>query len=86
MAGSPAFKVYDANKVYQGAVKEPRAAASLAMFYGDGATVRYLHGKTLWTYYPDNMEFESYDSIAQRITDAVKALQRTAFASQYGKV
>lgn len=45
MAGAPEWKVYDASGNYQAACKEPEAAAALASFYGDDATIRAGHAK-----------------------------------------
>ncbi len=49
MAGAPEWKVYDADGVYMAACKELCGAATLATYYGAGATIRYQHGRPLWT-------------------------------------
>lgn len=63
MAQAPAFKVYDANGVYQAACKEPEAAASLMGLYGPGSTVRYGHSvrSIVWREGVEH-DGEAYDS------------------------
>ena len=68
MAGAPVFKVYDAQKKYQAAVKEVEAAALLMNLYGDGATIRYGHGKVVWTEGAEEQPAgESYDFVGDTI-------------------
>jgi len=62
MAPSPQWKIYDADKNYRGCTKEPEAAAVLAQFYGEGATVRYGHTRVVWTEGED--EYDSWDEAA----------------------
>ncbi len=67
MAKSPQWKVYDSDGVYQGAVKEPVAAAALVSLYGDGAEVRDGHSKSrvVWTEgWEDIPAGESYDRVS----------------------
>ena len=64
MAGAPRFKVYDNDGNYQGAVKEPEAAATLVSFYGDGATIRDGHKLIVWLEGVDGRAAESYDEVA----------------------
>lgn len=72
MAGSPVWKVYHENK-YMAAAKEVEAAAALCAFYGEGATIRYAHGLTVWAegheYQPAS---ESYDFVASTARDRLK--------------
>lgn len=62
MAASPQWKVYDSEKIYRGCTKEPEAAAVLAEFYGEGATVRYGHSRVVWTAGTDKSD--SWDDVA----------------------
>lgn len=62
MAGSPKLKIYTASGRYVASLKEYEAAAALASFYGNGATVRYGHGGlVLWTEGTDGEGAESFD-------------------------
>lgn len=68
MAGSPKWKVYDSEGKYQAACKEIEAAAALMGLYGDGASIRFDHGKwaTVWTEGAENQSaYESYDFVAE---------------------
>lgn len=68
MAQSPKWKVFDGSGVYQAACKEIEAAAALMGFYGDGATIRFDHGKwaTIWTEGEETQPaFESFDFVAE---------------------
>lgn len=69
MAAAPEFKVYDAAGKYQAACKEIEAAAALVAFYGEGATIRHRHHMIAWTEGQDGNAAESYDSVAQFVTD-----------------
>lgn len=62
MAASPKYKVYDKSGTYQGSAKEVEAAAAMAAFYGDGATVRSGHRSIVWTH--GEIDDPSYDDIA----------------------
>lgn len=64
MGATPQWKVYDARGVYQAACKEIEAAAALVGFYGDGATIRHGHGKTVWIEGVDGSAYESYDKVS----------------------
>lgn len=71
MAASPRFKIYSAAGEYQAACHEPEAAAVLASFYGEGATVRDGHREkdTVWQEGRDGLAGESFDHVAQVILD-----------------
>ena len=72
MAHSPEYKVYDREGTYQAACKEIEAAAALMGFYGDGATIRRGHAKSL-TVWREGHEvqkaMESYDLVADVAAD-----------------
>ena len=66
MAGSPKFKLYSANKEYMGCMKYAEDAAAMVSCLGEGATVKYDHGKVLWTEGGETLSaFESYDRVAE---------------------
>lgn len=68
MAQSPQWKVFDGCGKYQAACKEVKAAAALMGFYGDGATIRFDHGKwaTVWTEGCEAQDAnESFDFVAK---------------------
>jgi hypothetical protein len=67
MAGSPAFKVYDAQGVYQAATKRPEEAGAVVSLLGRGSTIRYQHGKTVWEEGKDGWAGESYDQVAELV-------------------
>ena len=69
MAASPDWKVYCKNGVYQAACKEIEAAAALASFYGDGATIRYQHTQVVWIEGKDGKAGDSYDAVAQKVSE-----------------
>lgn len=66
MAGSPKWKVYDADGEYRAACKYLEEAACLVDFLGDGSTIRAGHDKrwTVWTEGKDGKAGESYDVVA----------------------
>ena len=66
MAGSPELKIYTADGRYVAALKEYEAAAAVVTFYGEGATVRLGHSKslTVWTEGVDGVAAVSYDEAA----------------------
>lgn len=67
MAASPQFKIYDNDRIYQAACKEPEAAAALVSFYGMGATIRWEHTSiVLWAEGADGYASESYDAVADK--------------------
>ena len=70
MAQSPAFKVYSSTGEYLASCKYPEDAAALIAALGDGTTIRYKHGATVWT--EGNEEFpasESYDFVAEKVLE-----------------
>jgi hypothetical protein len=84
--GSPAFKVYDVTGTYQAACKEPEAAAALMAFYGGlgpGATIRYQHGRVLWTEGVDGHAAESYDTVAATVYTRLRVFQAESYARAY---
>ncbi len=72
MAASPRFKVYDSHGTYQGAVKEPEAAAALVSFYGDGATIRDGHTHIVWLEGTDGHAGDSYDVVVTWIASVCR--------------
>ena len=68
MAASPAWKVYDADGNYQGAVKEPEAAGALVAFYGERASIRCGHARrdSVWIEGTSGQAAESYDAVAEK--------------------
>jgi len=68
MAGSPKWKVYDAEGVYQAACKEGEAAAALVAFYGEGASIRRRHGPVVWREGSESQPAaESYDFVVETL-------------------
>lgn len=68
MTQAPQWKVFDAYGKYQAACKEVEAAAALMGFYGEGATIRFDHGKwaTVWTEGRESQDAgESFDHVAE---------------------
>ena len=68
MAGSPKWKVYDADGTYQAACKDIVAAAALVgSFYCEGSTIRLGHPKkrTVWTEGVDGFASDSYDIVCE---------------------
>lgn len=76
MAGTPRYKVYDADGTYIAATKEvEHAAMLLAGLNSSGATIRDGHRRAdvLWTDGVDGVAGDSFDEVAilagQRLTD-----------------
>jgi hypothetical protein len=66
MARSPDWKVYDAEKNYQAACKEPTTAAAVVSLLGIGATIRYGHNQVVWKEGDELiLAGESYDIVAE---------------------
>lgn len=67
MAAAPGLKVYGADGVYQGAVKDAVLAAVLVDFLGDGASVRLGHSKrsTLYVQGTDGKAGDSWDAAVE---------------------
>lgn len=85
MAAAPQWKVYDSHGTYQAATKEIEAAAALMGFYGDGSTIRYGHGWTLWTEGGEGVSaMESYDLVASVTHERLKVLQAQSYAKSRG--
>lgn len=64
MAASPKYKVY-ADGEYVASVKYAEDAAAIVAFRGEGTTIRYSHGATLWTEGKESFSAaESYDRTA----------------------
>lgn len=86
MAGSPKWKVYDANGKYQAACKEIEAAAVLASWYEHGATIRFGHPKkcTVWTEGPDGIATDNYDAVINIVCVRYREIQEAAFRKIYG--
>jgi len=78
MAGSPKYKVFNADGVYQAACKEPEAAVVIADWYGTGATIRWDHAFTLWTVGTDKSD--SYDAAVAVMNERLHARHVRAYA------
>ena len=65
MATAPKWKVYDSSGAYQAACKEIEAAAILATWYGDGATIRSGHAQIVWVEGQDGEASDSFDHTAR---------------------
>lgn len=64
MAASPEWKVYDAEGKYVASVVSTTLAAVLVVHLGGGATIRYLHGRPVWTEGKESISAgESYDEV-----------------------
>lgn len=87
MAGSPQFKVYDANGEYIGCVKYAEDAAVLVGICGrgDGAKVKWQHTKTVWTQGEDGDAAESYDAAAETINGRLAQYQRDSYVRNTGR-
>ena len=77
MAGSPNWKVYDADGKYQAACKQSMAAAFLMNLYGDGATIRWGHKKRdiAWTEGADGIGSDSYDTVIDACERKIKEIR-----------
>lgn len=65
MAGSPQLKVYSPSGEYVASCKHAEDAAALVSLYGDGATIRVGHRRTVWTEGAElQSAAESYDYVA----------------------
>ena len=66
---TPQIKVFDANGQYQASCHDYAAAAVLASFYGDGATVRLGHSKkdTVWIEGQTGEAANDYDAVGEAI-------------------
>lgn len=85
MAGSPEFKVYDAQGEYQASTKEIEAAAALVAFYGNGATIRWQHSRVVWTEGSEPQPAaESYDNVANVVSARRREIQINALAKVRG--
>ena len=86
MAGSPSYKVYDSQGVYQAACKEAYAAAVLADLYG--GTVRTGHAKrwTVWrSEWWDRCDPEvdwNCDTIQQRMAEEEEEIRARCIAER----
>lgn len=86
MAGSPEWKVYDANRIYQAACKEGEAAACLAGLYGPGATIRHGHSLTVWREGAEEISAgDSLDGCTRIMWERVQAARRIAYEKAYGR-
>lgn len=87
MAGSPRYKVYDANNLYQAACKELEAAAALVALYGTGSSIRLGHRAVLWTEgYEAQEAGESYDAVAELADARERQLSKAAYARACSKL
>jgi hypothetical protein len=87
MAGSPIYKVYDAEGVYQGCAKHPSmAAAMIAMTSAPGQTIRFGHSFVVWREGSEEIEAgESFDQVAQTVFERVSAMQEKQYARTYSR-
>ncbi len=70
MASSPPWKVYTADGKYVASTIGIDLASVLVAYLGDGATIRYLHGKPVWTEGKESVSAgESYDVVARVCAD-----------------
>jgi hypothetical protein len=83
MASAPKYKVYDRDKEYQAACKEPEAALALCHFYGAGSTIRLGHSSVVW--FEGEVTVDSYDEGVKVIEENEAKLQRAHFAKVYDK-
>lgn len=84
MAGTPVFKVYDAQGVYQAACKEIEAAAALMTFYGEGATIRNGHSRIVWAEGKETQPAgESYDYVYLKVRTRITNYAAASYAEAY---
>jgi hypothetical protein len=77
------WKVYDCDKTYQAACKEPEAAAALAGFYGPGATIKHGHDVIVWREGSEGFPAgESYD----RCAEVMQARKLAAYHAGYDRI
>lgn len=69
MAESPKWKVYDEAKTYQASFKEVYEAVRFVSICENGWSVRYGHGKPLFTQGIDGNAWESYDEAVSIILE-----------------
>lgn len=78
MAASPQWKVYNSAGEYVAACKHVADAAALVALYGDGATIRGGHSRSL-TFWHEGAEHqpagESYDHVADVVAARVEAFR-----------
>ena len=84
MAASPRWEVYDAHGVYQGAVKEVEAAASLIAGLYCGGTIRDRHARIVWRDLVDGDTAESYDVVAHTVAARTRVLCRDQLRFAWG--
>lgn len=74
MAGSPVFKVYSSEGLYIAACKHAEDAAAIIAMRGEGATIRYQHGKVLWKEGSEVQPAgESYDLVSDTVNGRLQA-------------
>ena len=84
MSGSPKFKIYNLNREYIGCVKYAEDAAALVALQGDGATVKYDHGKVIWREGAEELSAgESYDEAARVMYRRIDKMRRASYARSY---
>jgi len=86
-SGTPKFKVFDGDGVYQASCKELEACAALVALYGEGSTIRWGHAKrdTLFTQGVDGDAGESYDLVVMHCADVLdRRLEATIRARKRG--
>jgi hypothetical protein len=72
MAGSPRFKVYNPQAEYVAACRHCEDAACLVALYGEGATIRWQHGKPIWVEGKESQKAsESYDFVAEVVRSRI---------------
>lgn len=81
---TPPFKVYDSSGKYRASCDEACAAGALCSFYGNGATIRWMHGAVLFTESDAAPASESYDAVTIKVYERLDALARNERASRTG--
>lgn len=82
--GSPKYKIYDADGVYQASCKEAEAAAALVASIYSGGTVRFDHSKKsiVWTEGSEDFSAsESYDGAAMVMFEREREIQAATYAA-----
>jgi hypothetical protein len=71
MAGSPVWKIYNADGKYEGSLNDPSLAGAVVALLGKGSSIRYQHGVVCWREGVDGDAGESYDAVAEHCDRAL---------------
>ncbi len=84
MAGSPKWKLYTADGVYEASAKHVETLAAAMGVMTEGATIRAGHGITCWTEGKDGHSHNSYDVVAETCDKRLSDYQIKAYNKTHG--